>query len=137
VDWDHPRRGRPGRTNDLRHFARRISEAHEAWLESKAAAHAYEQGREAWIDEHGSDRLKRAVERGYKHDGICRDERMATELPGFISFAKKRNVREIMNPSEEALEIEREVLELVERNGMTDVSVRLVWVPAESPRIAV
>ena len=45
----------------------------------------YEGERIGWILVNGSKRLKLAAQRGYRHDGIYRDERMAEELPGFVA----------------------------------------------------
>lgn len=66
---------------------------------------AYEAARAAWIEKHGSRRLKLAAERGYMHDGIYRDERLAAELPDCTHLVKP-NIKTIVNPSEEALDLE-------------------------------
>lgn len=81
---------------------------------------AYEAERAAWIERHGSRRLRLAAERGYKHDGIYRDERLATDLPDYRTL---RNVKtgELVNPTEEALEAEGVALD-------AGHEARLVWV---------
>lgn len=91
-------------------------------------AERYEDCRTRWISRHGSARLKRAAERGYKHDGIYRDERLAVELPDFVgSLGRKPEIRELINPSGEALEVESEVLARAEGLGISDQQVRLVF----------
>ena len=65
--------------------------------------------REAWIEKHGSPRLKAAVAAGFNYGGIYRDERLALERPGwhFEKATKGLNVLTsdvILNPSECALE---------------------------------
>lgn len=101
---------------------------HEGQLAEQQAKAAYETDRQAWIAELGSNRLRLAAEREYRHDGIYRDERLAAELPGFLgNIGRRSEVKEIINPSEDALEEETEVLKLVKRQGL-DVKVRLVWV---------
>jgi hypothetical protein len=109
------------------------------------AADRYEKCRATWIDKHGSQRLKRAANRGYRHDGIYRDERLAAELPEFVgSLGRKPTVRELVNPSAEALELEAQVLARAEALGITEDQVRLVyaepgtdsdWAPGEFVQI--
>lgn len=95
------------------------------------AKEAYEAERERWIAEHGSNRLKLAAQRGYRHDGLYRDERLAAELPGFIGFIGQRSeVKDVINPSEEALALETEALERVVEIGL-DVLVKLVFVKVD------
>jgi len=98
--------------------------------ETKKATEAehYDECRAKWIAKHGSSRLKRAAERGYRHDGIYRDERLKVELPEFVgSLGRKPTFRELVNPSEAALEIEAEVLARAEGLGISDDQVRLVF----------
>lgn len=97
----------------------------------REAKEAYETERERWISEHGSNRLKLAAQRGYRHDGLYRDERLAAELPGFIGFIGQRSeAKEVINPSEEALKLETETQQRVSELGL-DVLVRLVFVKAD------
>jgi hypothetical protein len=92
------------------------------------AVRRYEQCRASWIAKHGSQRLKRAAARGYRHDGIYRDERLELELPDFVgSLGRKPTIRELVNPSERALERESQVLALAEAIGIPDDKVRLVF----------
>jgi hypothetical protein len=94
----------------------------------REAAERYEQCRANWIAKHGSQRLKRAAARGYRHDGIYRDERLKLELPDFVgSLGRKPTIRELVNPSEGALELEAQVLARAEALGIADDKVRLVF----------
>jgi hypothetical protein len=92
---------------------------------------AYSRDRERWIAEHGSTRLKRAASREYRHDGAYRDERLESEIPGFVgSLGKDVEIREVLNPSADALDAEAEVFDQVKAHKMADVGIRLVWVVA-------
>lgn len=94
----------------------------------REATERYEQCRANWITKHGSQRLKRAAARGYRHDGIYRDERLKLELPDFVgSLGRKPTIRELVNPSERALELESQVLARAEALGIPDDKVRLVF----------
>jgi hypothetical protein len=94
----------------------------------RAAAERYEQCRARWIAKHGSQRLKRAAARGYRHDGIYRDERLNAELADFVgSLGRKPTIRELINPSEHALELEARALARAEALGIGDDKVRLVF----------
>lgn len=94
----------------------------------REAAERYEQCRLQWIEKHGSQRLKRAAARGYRHDGIYRDERLTVELPGFLSsLGRKPSIRELVNPSDRALECEAQVLARTDALGIADEQVRLVY----------
>lgn len=94
----------------------------------QAQAERYEQCRAAWIAKHGSQRLKRAAARDYRHDGIYRDERLQLELPGFVgALGRKPTIRELVNPSEQALELEAQALARAEALGIDGDNVRLVY----------
>jgi hypothetical protein len=94
----------------------------------RKAAERYEQHRASWIAKHGSQRLKRAAARGYRHDGIYRDERLQLELPGFAgSLGRKPTIRELVNPSEQALELEAKVLARADALGIGEDNIRLVF----------
>jgi hypothetical protein len=94
----------------------------------REAAERYEHCRAKWIAKHGSQRLKRAASRGYRHDGIYRDERLSVDLAGFVgSLGRKPNIRELVNPSEQALELEAKVLARSEALGIDEDKVRLVF----------
>lgn len=94
----------------------------------REAAERYERCRAKWIVKHGSQRLKRAAARGYRHDGIYRDERLQLELPGFVgSLGRKPTIRELVNPSERALELEAQALARAEALGIGEDKVRLVY----------
>jgi hypothetical protein len=92
-------------------------------------AQRYEKCRANWITKHGSQRLQRAAARGYRHDGIYRDERLRLELPDFMgSLGRKPTIRELVNPSERALEVESQVLARAEALGIPEDKVRLLFV---------
>jgi hypothetical protein len=94
-----------------------------------AARTAYDHERERWIADRGSQRLKLAAARGYRHDGMYRDERLAQDLPGFISsLGRNPGIREAINPSQEALELETSVLERIAKGDLGELEARLVWV---------
>jgi hypothetical protein len=89
----------------------------------------YEEERKQWIAQHGSQRLKLAAARGYRHDGAYRDERLGDDLPGFVgSLGKKPEIREVINPTDKALQVETEVLERIARGDIGELEARLVWV---------
>lgn len=66
--------------------------------------------RALWVGEHGSSRLRKALELGLlsRSLGVYRDERLAFELPGW-RWAKDESlgerVGEILNPTEKALDL--------------------------------
>ena len=58
--------------------------AYEAAKTAKTAAEqAAREEREAWISEHGSERLRLAVELAIEHERVYLDERLAHDLPGW------------------------------------------------------
>jgi hypothetical protein len=72
--------------------------------------------------------LKRAALRGYRHDGVYRDERLTVELPDFVgSLGRKPTIRALVNPSAQALELEAQVLARAEALGIREEQVRLVY----------
>lgn len=96
--------------------------------EKAAVAKRYEECRSKWIARHGSQRLRRAAARGYRHDGIYRDERLSAELPDFVgSIGRKPDIRDLVNPSADALELEAEVLARAEALGIADDQIKLVY----------
>jgi hypothetical protein len=113
--------------------ARQLVERVREDEEREAADAAYVAERERWIAACGSERLKLAAARGYKHDAIYRDERLARELPGFVgTLPRNSQVREAINPSAEALEAESEVLAGIDSGNLNDADVRIVWVHSEA-----
>jgi hypothetical protein len=107
----------------------RIQQKQQAAAQQRAASEKYESERAAWIEKSGSPRLRLAAARGYKHDGIYRDERLERELPGFVALPLKGlSVGEVINPTGAALVAESEVLRWVDDLKMPDVEVRLAWV---------
>lgn len=108
-----------------------IAETRKLEREREATEH-YERCRANWIAKHGSTRLKRAAHRGYRHDGIYRDERLAIDLPGFVgTLGRKSKTRELVNPSADALQVEEETLARTESLGIDDAQVRLVFASSQ------
>lgn len=100
----------------------------EANRAKKDADAVYSAARTSWISRYGTSRLKRASERGYRHDGIYREERAAAELPGFTtSLGRRPKIGDVMNPSADALNREDEAVELAEGLGLPARNVKLVF----------
>jgi len=87
--------------------------------ESAAKAEAEKAERDAWIREHGSDRLKKALELGFADQsmGLYRNERLALEYEESWRWHWESNQdlkdaehKEIRNPSIEALEAYEKLL---------------------------
>jgi hypothetical protein len=53
---------------------------------------------------------------------------LAEELPSFVALGKQDEVKELLNPTEEALELESEVLQHIVDRELGDLEVKLVWV---------
>ena len=115
--------------------AKRAAEE-EARRQANERARAAEEAREqkwqaemaAWIKQNGSDRLRLAYERGYNVRGLYVRERAAKEFPGFVPDMDGRaDWEERVSPTEEALEVETEAIELAKANGLSEDNVRIVW----------
>jgi hypothetical protein len=107
----------------------------ELWnlAQQQARLKKYELDRAAWINVSGSQQLRRAAVREYRHDGIYRDERLAAELPGFVAnVGRKPNIRDLINPSADALELEDQVLAQARLLSIADDQVRLVWLDPDN-----
>ncbi|MBD3262056.1 MAG: hypothetical protein GF334_10400 [Candidatus Altiarchaeales archaeon] len=80
-----------------------------------AVKKAYKAERAEWIREHGSDRLKKALELNLldKSDGLYKDERLGKEFPGWrwVEEIDEGGISEIRNPTLQALESFEEALE--------------------------
>ncbi|MDQ3935936.1 MAG: hypothetical protein M3340_15045 [Actinomycetota bacterium] len=91
----------------------------------------------AWVAQHGSTRLRRALERGYRATGIYVEERALKEMPDFFFDRDGRVVfREALNPSAEALELETQTLQRMADHSRAASEVRIVWMtdaPSEWP----
>jgi hypothetical protein len=109
--------------------AHQIAAEYKAKRSEAEAQVAYDTARDEWIAQHGSTRLQRAAVRGYRIDGLYRDERMQIDLPGMIGFlGKGAKVRDVSNPTSEALDQEEECIEAAAAQGLGDEHVRIVYV---------
>ncbi len=122
----------PAWENPARQAATAEREARE-----QAEAQAFRSTMEAWARDHGSDRLRRAIERGYKAVRTYAEERGALEAPGWIvDVADRATWKSRSDPSATALAAEAEAItmasELVRRGSLpadqaADVRVGVVW----------
>jgi len=138
----------PAPTEDPEEFLTAI----EPWMEQAAVEQKEEEAREEerekekgvadarfrmemkeWIRIHGSNRLRAAVQRGYKANTTYAMERSAKETPGFwVDTAGDAEWGERSDPSEEALALESEVQgRLTEQTA--NLEARIVWL-TEPPR---
>jgi hypothetical protein len=85
-----------------------------------------------WIEEHGSERLKRAQARNYKVTATYARERAALEYPEFwVDTKKSSKWYERTDPTLEALDLENEVRDLIAKNGdQGSLGARIVWLTA-------
>jgi hypothetical protein len=116
--------------DDFAEFARYVrtwlalTDAEEAQNDPAAG---FEQERRQWIAAYGSERLRTAEQRGYKVNRLYALERGAAEYPGcFVDTGSSAYARERVDPSAEALTVETDVQELVERHGHA-YEPRIVW----------
>ena len=72
-----PRQGLP-----VRREIRNKTSKQRAKAEEKAAQEAWDTDKAAWIEAHGSDRLKKAYSAGYPHNRTYTEERATVELGG-------------------------------------------------------
>lgn len=90
---------------------------------------AFEQEQLDWIEAHGSEHIKRAIDRGYHVTGLYARERAALEFPGFIVDTQNAvSLKERISPTAEALELEEEIeakLNVLPSNNGEDV--RIMW----------
>lgn len=170
AEWlgglDEPHRGLP----EVQAFAQGLAEQkltrqsdneHPMWVEVEgeraalaAVAAAVEKERHdaqvaeavAWIDAHGSSRLKRIVAAGLLEEsgGVYRDELLAFERPGGWAYDTadgRHKDAEIRNPSEEALDLLEEArrtvpeAKLVFRKLAGDRSVAIAVAPYRDGQI--
>lgn len=110
---------------------KRFVEAVESWLaEASRPPTADEFGDEmrAWVDEHGSERLRMAVERGYKVNATYARERAALEFPGFwVDTSGAAKWRDRTDPSLRALELETATAHESNANHVSGVQIFIVW----------
>jgi hypothetical protein len=96
---------------------------------------AFEEDKATWVASHGSERLKLAVERGYKANRTYALERAGSEFPDFwVDTAEDMEWNERVDPSKEALDIEIQTRGTIETLGLDDgADTRIVWL-TEAPR---
>lgn len=70
---------------------------------ARAAEKAAEDTRRAWVDKHGSERLKLMAEAGYEYRRTYEEERIALEFPGYSLMPEDYDRDDRANPSLEAL----------------------------------
>lgn len=88
---------------------------------------AFETAMDAWIEEHGSQRLRLARERGYKVTSSYAKERAERELPEtWVDTADRAAWRERVDPSYAALRFESAVVNWMEERDMP-YSCVIVW----------
>ncbi|HEX9966600.1 MAG TPA: hypothetical protein VGB06_01510 [Solirubrobacterales bacterium] len=100
----------------------------------KAESAAFAEEMSSWVAEHGSKRLKVAVERNYKSNRTYARERAAAEFPEFwVDTAEHLEWEERVDPSEEALDLEVRVRESIKSLGLdSKTDTRIVWL-TEAP----
>ena len=88
-----------------------------------------------WAEMHGSERLRKCLERDYRCDRIYVFERAVQEAPGYtVDFYGKARWNERTNPSHDALMLEEEALELAQKIGATGVGIYwLTSAPQDQP----
>lgn len=129
VALDDPRRdpNTHWREGDLGRARAAVQRGQEA--EAKAAEEAEEARaaaeRGAWIEAHGSARLRRCVAERIECDGIYRDERLALEREGWSYGVPGGRVAEPRNPPVEALD-------LLDRARLADPRATLVYASGTS-----
>lgn len=96
-------------------------EAERQQAARKAAEAAAEDERAAWIEQHGSVRLKRLVKEGIEHKAVYRDERLAKERPGW------RTITSVPGGYEEPRNPPMAALELLDEARQVDKDAQLVY----------
>lgn len=100
---------------------------------SESAA-IFEREKNAWIQEHGSTRLRRANKRDYKVSRLYAQERSDREFPFFwLETSSDARWGERTDPSERSLDLEDGVRENLSSRG-SEMDARIVWLtvpPAE------
>lgn len=110
---------------------------HEATERRRSESAAlFEREKNAWIQEYGSTRLRRANKRDYKVNRLYAQERSNREFPFFwLETSSDARWGERTDPSERSLDLEDEVREeLVSRGGEMDA--RIVWLTVPPTELA-
>ncbi|MGE5282944.1 MAG: hypothetical protein ACM3N0_11625 [Chloroflexota bacterium] len=99
----------------------------QAEMQRELETRRFEQEMQAWIEARGSGRMKAARARGYKVNPSYARARGREELPGaWIDTSGRAEYRERVDPSAEALALEGEFEEWLERHGL-ELRTRIVW----------
>lgn len=113
-------------------LAESVRRANAADAERKAKAEAEKAERLAWIAEHGSARLKKCIAHGYDCARLYEIERAAFDFPGWVlDYNDTGNYKVRSGPSLEALERMEGIQTWLKGRGMTEATVRIVWLTAE------
>jgi hypothetical protein len=91
---------------------------------------AFDEERDAWIAEYGSERLRAASSRGYKVNRSYAIERAAAEYPHFwVDTSGEADLRERTDPTTEALNVEEAVKTLMSARELDngEGGPRIVW----------
>lgn len=125
LEAEHAIREAQKAESEARQAAERAKEAAEREAREaaeKAAKEERQREKRQWIEQYGSDYLKKATKLGYDCQRQYVTERAAREFPGFtVDFDKYADWRSRSCPSEEALEL----LEDIMNRGYKDV--KIVW----------
>jgi len=128
LEAEHAIREAQKAESEARQAANRAKEAAEREAreaEEKAMKEEREREKRQWIDQHGSNYLKKATKLGYDCQRQYVTERAAREFPGFtVDFNNYADWRSRSCPSEEALELLEDIL----NRGFKDA--KIVWLTA-------
>lgn len=117
--------------------AKMLEEKESERREQAARKEKYKADMEAWIAQHGSERLKRCIQEGISCQGIYRDERIAKEYPGWVKYSDLEEVvRDPVNPPAEAfviLDLARKTVPSAKLQFYKDKSIGVYCAHAEWP----
>lgn len=95
---------------------------------------SFERERRAWIEQHGSDRLRIAESRGYKINRLYALERASSEFPfAWVATGNEAEWRERTDPTLGALQLEEQLKAYMEQQALGYGEPRIVWL-VEPPK---
>lgn len=95
---------------------------------------SFERERRAWIEQHGSERLRIAESRNYKINRLYALERAASEFPfAWVETGNEAEWRERTDPSIDALRLEEQLRAYMERRALDYQDPRIIWL-VEPPK---